>query len=355
MKKKINIKINLARAGKKLDTMEKAFPKLDMSNFDFNYVDKPDFLIYEHDRFQDFNYSDYDCVRITLSEEAYVPDFNICDYAISYFKISFLDRHVFLPFIANGHLRNMVEIASNKNIPRDIDLLKEKSMFCNFIYSNNSGDSIRKEIFDRVSEYKFVHSGGYWLNNIGHRIEGSPGNYEAKLNFQRECKFTIAAENLTSPGYNTEKLLHAFIANTVPIYWGDPLIEDIYNKKAFLDINDYGSMKEVVERIIEIDNNDELYMEMINEPIFNPEFDWKYYDKELESFFLNIFSQDVESAKRRLSILHSKWHELDLNKGRRIRRRRERILSYGGTMLRRMKLDSTILWTRKMVQKLNWR
>ena len=32
--------------------------------------------------------------------------------------------------------------------------------------------------------------------------------------------FTIAFENSDYPGYITEKIIHAFIAGTIPLYWG---------------------------------------------------------------------------------------------------------------------------------------
>ena len=32
--------------------------------------------------------------------------------------------------------------------------------------------------------------------------------------------FTIAFENCDHPGYITEKIIHAFIAGTIPLYWG---------------------------------------------------------------------------------------------------------------------------------------
>ena len=42
-----------------------------------------------------------------------------------------------------------------------------------------------------------------------------------KLKIISNHKFNIAFENSSYPGYVTEKITDAFIANTIPIYWGD--------------------------------------------------------------------------------------------------------------------------------------
>ncbi len=62
--------------------------------------------------------------------------------------------------------------------------------------------------------YSRVNSGGKTFNNIG-------GPINDKIKIFSNHNFNIAFENSSYPGYVTEKITDAFIANTIPIYWGD--------------------------------------------------------------------------------------------------------------------------------------
>ena len=66
-------------------------------------------------------------------------------------------------------------------------------------------------------------------------------------------------------GYTTEKIYEPMIALSIPIYWGNPQINKDFNSKSFINWDEYGSNEKVVERIIEIDNDDDLYMDYIKE------------------------------------------------------------------------------------------
>ena len=63
-------------------------------------------------------------------------------------------------------------------------------------------------------QYKHIDSGGKYKNNIGAPVAD-------KLAFLSEGKFNIAFENSSANGYTTEKLIEAFAAGTIPLYWGD--------------------------------------------------------------------------------------------------------------------------------------
>jgi hypothetical protein len=101
--------------------------------------------------------------------------------------------------------------------------------------SNANRNPVFKELFEALSKYKRVNSGGRWMNNVG-------GPVADKMTFDRRHKFSIACENSASPGYTTEKLVQAFAAKTIPIYWGDPLVSRVFNTKAFINVNDFASV-----------------------------------------------------------------------------------------------------------------
>ena len=81
----------------------------------------------------------------------------------------------------------------------------------------------------------------------------------------RSYKFCIAFENTEQPGYTTEKLVHAFAANTVPIYWGNPAVAQDFNTKAFINYFDHGSIEASIREVIRVDQDPKLYAQYISE------------------------------------------------------------------------------------------
>jgi hypothetical protein len=161
---------------------------------------------------------------------------------------------------------------------------------------------MRDRFFQLLSEYKRVDSAGRHLKNMG---TGITDRYSAdypvsKVEFQRNYKFSIAFENSSSPGYTTEKIMHAFVANTVPIYWGNPLIAREFNPKSFINCHDFKSLEDVVRRVAELDKDDGQYLAMLNEPCLHGNVipDELKEEKVLE-FFTHIFSQPTAACRRR--------------------------------------------------------
>jgi hypothetical protein len=84
----------------------------------------------------------------------------------------------------------------------------------------------------------------------------------------------ITFENNSLAWYNTEKVFNAFQAGTIPIYWGDPLIDQVYNPASFIWIKAYDDMKAqfeefrlAVERIKELDEDPAKYAMLFQEPV----------------------------------------------------------------------------------------
>lgn len=255
--------------------------------------DEPDYIV-ATPLDKPFNYCNYDCIRILFTGENFSPDFNVFDYAVTCDDISFRDRfYRFQQFNASG----WAIAASKKHLEVPEDLLLHKKYFCDFIYKNSQGQPTREAMFHKLSEYKRVESGGTWLNNMpGGKTIGWP---EEKQDFQKLCKFTIAIDSMQYPGFITEKITNAFMNRTIPIYLGAPDVTEIFNPKAFINIADYESLDDVLERVKYLDTHDDEYMKMIREPAFiDPDFAQKTYDG-LVTFLCHIFDQDLSKAKRR--------------------------------------------------------
>ena len=151
----------------------------------------------------------------------------------------------------------------------------------------------RTRIFDLLSAYKPVTSGGKWRNNVG-------GPMVDKIAFQSKYRFLIAFENSSTLGYLTEKFAQAAQSNAVPIYWGDPEIGKLFNPRAFINCHELPSLEAAVERVKSLDSNEDLYRRLLSEPWFpdghEPE---SLQQKTIADFFANIFDQPLETAYRR--------------------------------------------------------
>ena len=57
-------------------------------------------------------------------------------------------------------------------------------------------------------------------------------------------------------GYTTEKLIQPFMAGSIPIYYGNPLVAEEFNRNAFIDCNVFDNdFDAVIEEIKRIDND----------------------------------------------------------------------------------------------------
>jgi len=273
----------------------KFFLKYLQGHFDVELSDDPDYVFFYERSEEYLKYPK--AIRIFFTGENVHPDWNICDYAISFDRIDFGDRHFRLPLYMVATLYDKTDIAEagdltfEKVAPMTKEELANKSDFCSFVYSNYLADPRRKELLDVISSYKKVDSGGKYMNNVG-------GPVERKLLFERQHKFSIAFENSSRAGYLTEKLPSALAARTLPIYFGDPDVGLEFNTKRFINVHEYPSFEAVLERVKEVDNDDDLYLKITNEPVLAPGF---HYTDTLDAFgkFLrHIFEQPFDTAHR---------------------------------------------------------
>ena len=154
------------------------------------------------------------------------------------------------------------------DIDRNSIINRERTKFCSFI-SANPASLERNEAFHFLSQYKRVESGGPLFNNIGHVLPRGEDAQIHKMKFMFDSKFNLCYENSSYPGYVTEKLFHALYSGSVPIYWGSPTVELDFNTRAFINRHDYDTFEDMLDMVMRIDQNDELYEDMIHQPIFS--------------------------------------------------------------------------------------
>jgi hypothetical protein len=105
------------------------------------------------------------------------------------------------------------------------------------------------------------------MNTLGHRVAD-------KRAFLAARRFTIAFENESHPGYTSEKIVEPMLVNSIPIYWGDPLVGRDFDTRSFLSAHDCGSrqtsamLDELVDRVVEIDRDPDMLRTMLARPWF---------------------------------------------------------------------------------------
>lgn len=274
--------------------------------FDFEVSDTPQVLLYgpytgpvPEGRF----------VKVFIGCENLRPIMSECDWAFGVETESRLRHPRYMRIARWGDDSHLVQ--QDKNWA---DILKAKRRFCVFLYSAKV--PYREAFYQALSRYKHVDAPGLSMNNMP-GIDPVPGqrDWDVKIEFLRQYKFVIAFENASRAGYNTEKLTHAIEADCLPIYWGDPEIGRAFNTRRFINGRDYlpaprhflprlpyrphslgsgpqptllqrvarrfnGTASEIeqrvwaargfdalVERVIEIDNDDRLYLGHLQEPL----------------------------------------------------------------------------------------
>jgi hypothetical protein len=248
------IKINFSDFWGGFDKTNNYFYNLLKEEFDVEISNNPDYLF-----FSVFgnSHQNYKCKKIFYTGENVAPPLNYCDYSFSF---DYLDdsRNYRLPhyLLYDGYY----ELSR----PKVIEDSMAKRKFCNFVASNGACQE-RNDFVKQLSKYKQVDCGGRWMNNIGYAVSD-------KRKFQSEYKFSIAFENNAyrhqHPGYTTEKIMEPMTVNSIPIYWGNHLIYEEFNTESFVNFYDFGYFDEMVEYIIELDNNNDKYLEMLNKPWF---------------------------------------------------------------------------------------
>lgn len=211
---------------------------------------------------------------------------------------------IYLPFYVASFAERLAH-------PRDLllplnfspqSILNQKSRFCAYMYSQPV--NFRDQLFDCFARnYKSPDALGACRNpqgksrgdtdrvtyNLAHQTY-----YELAVEKYKPYKFVIACENSRINGYVTEKITNPILARSVPIYLGAPdLFSDgVFNRKAIIHVGDFPSYEACVEHVKKVDQDDELYMSYLREPLFvNNKLPDYFRSDYLLGSFLKVFGQ----------------------------------------------------------------
>lgn len=270
------------------DPRDNFFTRLLGTRWTIDQDSEPDFILYTTVGARRKDFLAYDCTRIFFTGENVGPDWLACDWAFT-FRHDPHPRHRRLPlWVLYADAATLVKpAASDPAAP-----VGERPRFCAFVVSNPLCRT-RNEFFHRLSRYRRVDSGGKLFNNVGGRVAD-------KRAFLAECRFTIAFENESSPGYTTEKVVEPMLVGSIPIYWGDPLVGRDFDTTSFLSAHDSPSLDDLVERVVAVDRDPALLAKLLGRP-------WLRGNRVPECAdpaaildrFARIFSEPVEPVARR--------------------------------------------------------
>jgi hypothetical protein len=168
-------------------------------------------------------------IRVGYFCENFLPDMSICDWGFGIPNASEINHPQYTRIDYHGfEIKSLIRPDHFAE-----QAMNQKTKFCNFLYGNQV--PYRENFFQELSKYKKIDAPGRSMNNhpsLEH--DKKLGLWESKRQFLVPYKFTIAFENYTYPGYNTEKLLDPLLAGSIPIYIGNPDIENQFSPSSFV-------------------------------------------------------------------------------------------------------------------------
>jgi hypothetical protein len=204
--------------------------------------------------------------KIFYTGENLRPNYNDCQYSLTFDFDSYNGKNIRLPlwilqidWFSKTNYTNPQYVIPLEYIKTNPLTRKNKDKFCCIVF--NSRSPHRWEIIEKLGKYKKVDCYG---KPFGNWFYGE----DNKLKTISDYKFNICFENSISPGYYTEKMIHAKTAGCLPLYWADNNCHKDFNPRSFLNLYDFGSLDDFIEKIIYLDQNDSEYKRITSEYLF---------------------------------------------------------------------------------------
>ncbi|WP_420406798.1 glycosyltransferase family 10 domain-containing protein [Hoeflea sp.] len=137
------------------------------------------------------------------------------------------------------------------------NLKNEKSRMASIIASGKNyypGHKLRHEVVASVRKRAAD------VDVLGHGY--SP--FEQKADGLSPYRYSVIIENVREPGYFTEKLIDAFLCETVPIYWGAQDIAGIFDERGMIIVEDLAGISAAIEAMSEGDYQARLEFVRLN-------------------------------------------------------------------------------------------
>jgi hypothetical protein len=292
------IKINFGYFWDDFKTEDNYFTRILSLKYNVEISEDPDLFFFTYPYNGKRGYLKYKCHRVFVGPENKRADWNICDYVLDSDFVENNPLHKRWPIWAYYNPQQLI-------VAKNMAVFKEKKKFCCLVVSNGKATE-RIEFFNRLSAYKKVDSGGRFMNNIG-------GPIDNKMDFIKDYKFVISFENSAWPGYTTEKLIQPMLVNSIPVYWGNPVVGKDFNTGSFINTTATSSFDAAIERIIELDKDDDKYMAMASQPWFvNNELPSEFTQESFAAYFDFVIQDSKKSNPVASSFTKDSMHRFSL-------------------------------------------
>ena len=165
-----------------------------------------------------------------------------------------------IPYIYTNNFLNTLE-----NKKKRVDVPKNDVLV---VISNPNGKE-RNAFLSKLEKKMHVTYAGRYKNNIGRLL---PFEYNDRrfIKYVSQFKFIVSMENTRYYTGVTEKIIHGMLAQTIPVYWGSERVCDYFNKDRFINLNtaDDICIDKTINRLIELKENKNQWLEMVNKNIF---------------------------------------------------------------------------------------
>ena len=230
--------------------------------YSLNQINNVDIIITHIKQKQE--YHNEKSLNIIISGESYTTNYKY-DISISTIKEFNSSYTIYLPFLYMSLKEHKKSI-----IPKDY--IKNKTKFCAYMYSADHDH--RTYYFNLLSKYMVVDGLGKSCNNVSLKQHSDRYVYDNDVNYLDEAveiyshyKFVLSLENKFKKNYITEKIINPLIAGSISIYWGCDSVFEYINKDRVIYIPDYTD-SELLEKIKQLNENEELYNSIIEKPIY---------------------------------------------------------------------------------------
>ena len=244
--------------------IQRTFPNVSITH---DQTSKPDLVIRSH-FYQPDNPQPYSCPYITWSGESFPvnPKPN---------EPSILDINTFYP-PEGGEQSNNSDFSKSLYFPHLLtdcismqrpSFIQPKKYCASYAFSVSVLE--RENLFRKLRELEpTCYSFGQSLHTSDNPFELPRNQRQQNAEKFGSFGFNVAMENKIVKGYLTEKIGYAFKAGSVPIYWGDTsIVNDFFNKDAFVNVLDYSSVEKCAENVVEIWRDSQKYEKFISAPL----------------------------------------------------------------------------------------
>ena len=249
------------------------------------------------------------------AQKRFINSINDSDYIISVYDHN-NEKNLKMPayllyayqMIIDKRLQNFDFLIKNRNFTKE-DIKNRK--FCCFLHRNRPQSiqdrskmesdwhntmidfyNIQKNLHNYQKSFEEFNKDGIYKNRflfmlkLNDRLNvekcNIPGWSYEKCLYIKKFKFTFAFENsstyiqyplssdsvfLGNHGSATEKIIEPLISGTIPLYWGNTNVHNEINLECFINWYDFRDDDKMIDKILEINNNDDQYLYMLNQPI----------------------------------------------------------------------------------------